>query len=348
MCVEGAKALYDYCETRSVPYKRIGKLIVATDDVEMHRLHALYERGLMNKVPGLELVDRATLREISPFCEGKAAIWSPNTGIISYPRVVDAYTTEFCEMGGEVLTNFEVVGTTIVDDRNEGKFVLVMAKDGRTIRARKVVTCAGLHSDRVAKQHSRSSNQPAIIPFRGTWLTLKDEFKHMVNTNIYPVPDPSFPWLGVHFTPTITSSGENGDVLLGPNAVLATKREGYSYRDVDIDDMIDIVQHRGLRKMALENVRFGLTELWRDINVHAYVRALNKFMPSLDSSMISGRYSGVRALAMDNNGMVDDFVFEAVEDCILNVRNAPSPAATASLSIGEGVADKATEVWGEI
>ena len=163
----------------------------------------------------------------------------------------------------------------------------------------------------------------------------------MIQTNIYPVPDPAFPWLGVHFTPTMS-----GEVLLGPNAVLCSKREGYKYQDVSLRDVKDILKHRGLQKLAMNNISFGLSEMWRDVNVRAYVSALQKYVPEMHVDMISDRYSGVRALAMDEEGMIDDFVFEAVEGRILNVRNAPSPAATASLSIGEGVATKAAEVWG--
>ena len=288
MCVEGAAKLYAYCEKHKIPHKRVGKLIVATSPIEVERLHALYDRGLQNKVPGLCLVSRDEMKQISPHCEGLEAIWSPNTGIVNYPDVVRssvlislfhvstvslkslaktqvrAFAEEIKTRGGNIVTNFEVVSSSSSDE-----IIELHSRDGRNVKTRKLVTCAGLHSDRVSRSVSQNvaSQQPSIIPFRGTWLTLKDEYKSMIQTNIYPVPDPAFPWLGVHFTPTLS-----GEVLLGPNAVLCAKREGYTYQDVSLRDVKDILKHRGLQKLAMGNVSFGLSEMWRDVNVRSSVR----------------------------------------------------------------------------
>jgi 2-hydroxyglutarate dehydrogenase len=268
MCVEGAAAMYKYCEEHNIPHKRIGKLIVATSRIEVERLHNLFERGKKNKVPGLCLVSKDEMKQISPHCEGLEAIWSPNTGIVNYPDVVDSFAREIESRGGKIVTNFEVVSSSQGGGGGEKEEIEIQARDGRTVRTRKIVTCAGLQSDRVSRSVSQNlaSEQPSIIPFRGTWLKLKDEYKEMIQTNIYPVPDPAFPWLGVHFTPTMS-----GEVLLGPNAVLCSMREGYSRKDVSLRDVKDILKHRGLQKLALNNVSFGLQEMWRDVNVRAYV-----------------------------------------------------------------------------
>ncbi|CAB3364548.1 Hypothetical predicted protein [Cloeon dipterum] len=343
LCVEGFLMSYKYFDEKKIPYKRCGKLIVATNSDEVKKLDEIMRKGVENKVPGLEIVDAAKIKEIEPYCRGLKAVWSPNTGIVDWGLVTNYYAKDFKELGGQIFNNFPVSGfseTAESSNNDENSHCIrVTGAKGQEVRAQYVVTCGGLQSDRLA-QMSGCSIEPKIVPFRGEYLLLNPAKNHMVNGNIYPVPDPRFPFLGVHFTPRM-----DGSVWLGPNAILAFKREGYGYTDVNLTDLLDAIRFKGFRKLALKYVGFGVSEVVKSIFISKQLKELQKFIPDIDASDIRRGPSGVRAQAMDSNGnLVEDFVFDSgsgpLSKRILHCRNAPSPGATSSLAIAKVIADK--------
>uniref|UniRef100_UPI00398E38E5 L-2-hydroxyglutarate dehydrogenase, mitochondrial isoform X3 n=1 Tax=Pristiophorus japonicus TaxID=55135 RepID=UPI00398E38E5 len=281
LCVRGAELSYAYCEKKGIPYKRCGKLIVAVEQEEISRLKALYERGLQNNVRDLRLIDAKEIQEREPYCRGLMALDSPQTGIVDWREVALSYAKEFSEMGGIIKTQFEATDFQITKESSEGctdglKYpITIRSLKGAAVRCSYVVTCGGLYSDRLS-QKSGCSREPRIVPFRGDYLVLKPEKHYLVKGNIYPVPDPKFPFLGVHFTPRM-----NGSVWLGPNAVLAFKREGYNVFDFDLHDFTDAVSYSGVQKLVLKNVAFGVKEMYRGIFIHAQVKQLQRYIPDL-------------------------------------------------------------------
>uniref|UniRef100_F6USC1 L-2-hydroxyglutarate dehydrogenase, mitochondrial n=2 Tax=Ornithorhynchus anatinus TaxID=9258 RepID=F6USC1_ORNAN len=345
LCVQGAALCYEYCDRKGIPYKQCGKLIVAAEQEELPRLKALYERGLQNDVPGLRLIGSKEIQMKEPYCRGLLAIDSPYTGIVNYTQVSLSYAEDFQDAGGNVVTDFEVKHIEMVNESAVGSIegmkypVVIRNSKGEEVRCRYVVTCAGLHSDRLSEL-SGCSPEPRIVPFRGDYLLLKPEKCYLVKGNIYPVPDPRFPFLGVHFTPRM-----DGSVWLGPNAVLAFKREGYRAYDFSFRDMVDAVINSGLLKLVFRNFSYGMSEMYKACFLSAQLKQLQRFIPEITVSDILRGPSGVRAQALDSDGnLVDDFVFDggvgAIGSRILHVRNAPSPAATSSLSIAEMIADE--------
>lgn len=345
LCVEGLELLYKYCDENNVPYKKCGKLIVAVNQDEIPRLDALLERGKENGVKDLRVVDGDEIKEIEPNCVGLKAVYSPHTGIIDYKVVAQSYGKFFEDRGGQVYTGFEVNKFDVTkesDSRTKDGInypVTLRGKQGQVVKCRYAITCGGLYSDRIAEL-SGCHREPRIVGFRGDYLLLKPEKADLVRGNIYPVPDPRFPFLGVHYTPRM-----NGDVWLGPNAVLAFKREGYKLLDFSLKDTADALSFRGLRKLATRHLAFGVKEMYRGFNVSAQVKMLQKYVPALKREDVTRGPAGVRAQALDRDGqLVDDFVFDIgkgeVGGRVLHVRNAPSPAATSSLSIAKMVADK--------
>ncbi|XP_041469353.1 L-2-hydroxyglutarate dehydrogenase, mitochondrial-like [Lytechinus variegatus] len=350
LCVEGLELAYKYLDEHNLPYKRCGKLIVARNAEEIPRLDALYERGQKNGVKGLRIMNPDEIREVEPYCKGVKAIHSPNTGIVDWGQVAQYYGKNFERLGGSIFTNFEVTNFAMTTEGKTGSKeglqhpVTLQAKSGKSLRCRYVVTCAGLYSDRVAEM-SGCSKIPRIVPFRGDYLLLKSEKNYLVNGNIYPVPNPKFPFLGVHFTPRV-----DGSIWLGPNAVLALKREGYNLLDFSLKDMIDAASFSGLRKLAFRHLGYGLGEMYRGFNYAAQVKLLQEYVPDLKVSDVTRGPSGVRAQALDTDGnLVDDFVFDigvgGIASRVLHVRNAPSPAATSSLSIAKMVVDKVQDTF---
>ncbi|XP_051819419.1 L-2-hydroxyglutarate dehydrogenase, mitochondrial [Antechinus flavipes] len=338
LCVQGARLLYAYCDQRGIPYRRCGKLVVAVEQAELPQLHALHQRGLQNKVLGLRLLSPHDIQVREPHCRGLLALECPSTGIVDYGRVAAAFAEDIREAGGSLCTNFEVSHLDLAHHWPEVPIVL-QSIWGAQVQAHFVVTCAGLHSDRVS-QLSGCSSEPAIVPFRGDYLVLRPEKTFLVQGNIYPVPNPRFPFLGVHFTPRM-----DGSVWVGPNAVLAFKREGYSPLDFSFRDTWDSLRHSGLARLALRHAFFGASELYRALSLTATVRQLQKLIPEITVRDVQRGPSGVRAQALDNLGnLVDDFVFDGgvgpLAFRVLHVRNAPSPAATASLAISEVIADE--------
>ncbi|ACZ39291.1 L-2-hydroxyglutarate oxidase [Sphaerobacter thermophilus] len=330
-CVAGKAKLIRFCEEHRIPYELCGKVIVATEESELPRLHELYKRGQANGVPGLELIGPRRLRELEPHVEGIQALYSPTTGIVDFGRVAHACADEVQARGGTILTGHEVIAIT----QRDGLRQLVTPVG--TIEARVVITCAGVYADRVARL-TGAPESPKIVPFRGDYYVLRPERAGMVRSLIYPVPDPRFPFLGVHFTRRI-----DGSVWLGPNAVLAFSREGYRFRDVNLRDLKETLAFPGFRKLARRYWRTGGAEMYRDLSKRSFLKELQRYMPDLRPDDLLPGPSGVRAQALAPDGsLVDDFVVDRQEGA-LHVRNAPSPAATSSLAIAELIADAVEE-----
>ena len=330
LCVEGASLMYEFCEGNGIPADRCGKLIVATTDSELPALDELYRRGTANGVPGLEMVGPAGIREREPHCAGIRAIWSPGTGIVDFSRVAEAMAGDVTRLGGEILTGHMVVGLTAAAGS-------ISVRTGRgEFTAARVLTCAGLHSDRVAMM-SGAPEEPHIVPFRGDYWQLRPERRHLARNLIYPVPDPKFPFLGVHFTRRITDDA----VWLGPNAVLALAREGYRRSNLRLSDLTHTLGYPGFRRMARRYWRTGATEVYRDLSKRAFVAACQRFVPELTHTDVMPGPSGIRAQSVARDGaLVDDFVFNIQGNQLMHVRNAPSPAATSCLAIGQLIADE--------
>jgi L-2-hydroxyglutarate oxidase LhgO len=334
LCVAGAKRMYSYCEEKGLPVDRCGKLIVAADASELPRLQDLYERGVGNGVDGLEVIGPDGIREIEPHCEGLKAVWSPNTGITDFSRVAGAYADDVSAAGGDIKTGHAL---RKVEQRAD---TLVLHTPAGEVQARRLLACAGLHSDRVARL-TGGSPLPRVVPFRGDYWALRADRRDLARNLIYPVPDPAFPFLGVHFTRRIS----DGAVWLGPNAVPAFAREGYRRTDFNARDFAQAAGFAGFWRLARRYWRTGLKETWGDYSKRAFLAACRRYVPELTLADLVPGPSGVRAQALDSDGrLVDDFVVEAQGDRILHVRNAPSPAATSSLAIGALVADRVEEL----
>ena len=333
LCREGKADLEAYCEAHAVPIEHTGKLVIALDESELGRFEALKERALANGVPGLEEVGPERIRELEPHAMGIKALWSPGTGIIDFLAVSRAFAHDIVERGATIETRREVESI-----QQRGDEMVVGTSRGDLV-ARRVIACAGLQADRVAAMTGDAGDdRPRIVPFRGDYYTLKPEAQHLVKGLIYPVPDPSFPFLGVHLTKRI-----DGSVLAGPNAVLATAREGYGRLDISPRDLRDTLTYPGFRKLAGRFWRMGALEMWRDWNKRAFLADLRRFVPALSSSHLVFGPSGIRAQALSLDGsMVDDFMLGGSER-VLHVFNAPSPAATSSLAIGRELAAEALE-----
>ncbi len=336
LCREGKGLLERYCEERAIPIAWPGKLVVALDGSELPRLASLKERGLANGVDGLEEVGPERIREIEPHVRGVRALWSPRTGITDFARVTRAYADDVRAHGGAIELARPV---TAIERRPDA---LVLATPRGPVQARAVVACAGLWADRVAAlTGDRTPDSPSIVPFRGDYYTLAPEAAPLVNGLIYPVPDPRFPFLGVHFTRRV-----DGQVWAGPNAVLAFGRTGYRRRDLSPRDLAETLANPGFRRLARRFWRTGAAEMWRDWSKAAFVREMQRYLPELRAGQVAFGPSGVRAQALTRDGtLVDDFDL-AGGDRVLHVRNAPSPAATSSLAIGSRLAGEAIERFG--
>src|SRR5271157_1230915 len=325
-CVAGAASMKRFCQEQGVPFEECGKLVVATTPEEVPRLEQLHQRGIANGVPGLRMLDRGQFREIEPHCSGIRALQVPTTGIVDYTVVAHKYAELVERAGGQVVLDAKVVGL-----RDDGQSNIVETKAG-AFRARYIVNCAGLYSDAVARMAGVPTDLE-IVPFRGEYYEVKPE-RRLVKALIYPVPDPRFPFLGVHFTRRV-----NGSVEAGPNALLAFRREGYTGSDVDLTEAMETLRYRGFWKMARKYWKMGMAEQYRSWIKPAFVKALQKMVPELGEDDLAPGGSGVRAQAVDRNGnLLDDFHFVHSRRMI-HVCNVPSPAATASLEIGREVVD---------
>ena len=333
-CVEGAVAMVEFCREHNLPYEVCGKVIVATTEEEIPRLKVLLERGQANGLAGLRLLQPEEVREIEPHCASVMGVWVPSTGIADYAAVSRKYAEIIVAQGGTISTGTEV--RRVVP---RGAEMIVETTRG-TFAAKYVINCAGLHSDRVSRMAGQKPSV-RIVPFRGEYYFLVPEKNYLVRTLIYPVPDPRFPFLGVHFTRRI-----QGGVDAGPNAVLALKREGYKRTDFNLGDLAGTLSYSGFWHMAGKYWRDGAAEYYRSLNKGAFVKALQHLVPEIVSSDLTADGSGVRAQAVRPDGsLVDDFEF-VLADKMLHVWNVPSPAATASLPIGRHLVEMARQAIG--
>jgi L-2-hydroxyglutarate oxidase len=329
MAVEGARRMLEFCQEHDIPHHQIGKTVVAVRQEEIPRLEELYRRATANGVPGLVHLNAAQIRDYEPHSTGVAGLSSPHTGIVDYKAVAAKYAQIIEQGGGLIRFNTRVTG--ILERPDE----LILETGTGPVHARSLINCAGLHSDLIARMMG-STEGIRIVPFRGEYHTLRPESHHLVHGLIYPVPDPRFPFLGVHFTKRI-----DGSVEAGPNAVLAFAREGYRLSTLDARDVAGLLTFGGFWKMGLRFWRIGLGEMYRSVSKRAFVKALQYLMPELRVEDLSPGGAGVRAQAMDRQGnLLDDFKFVERSRAI-HVLNAPSPAATASIVIGQAIADKA-------
>lgn len=334
LCTDGAAAMVAFCQEHAIPYEICGKLIVATTEAEIPGLHALHQRGQANGLRGLRLLEKAEAKEIEPHCSGVAWLHVPGTGITDYKTVCEKYAELISARGGEVRTATEVIGIA-----RRGTETVVETTKG-AFGSRYVINCAGLHSDRITQMAGRKP-EVQIIPFRGEYYDLAPGSEHLVRALIYPVPDMRFPFLGVHFTRRV-----RGGVDAGPNAVLALKREGYTWGDFSLRDVASTFTYSGFWRMAAKYWRSGAGEFHRSLSKPAFVKALQNLLPALKDSDLVRDGSGVRAQAVRPDGsLVDDFQFACSEN-ILQVWNVPSPAATASLAIGRELVSMAEQGFG--
>lgn len=328
-CLSGYKYLLNFCDEHSIPYNLCGKLIVAVDESELPALENLYTRGLENGLTQITKIAKEEISEYEPHTTGVAALHLPYTGIIHY-RDVCLKIAEILKnkYGAEIQTSTRVTGIS-----TRGKHSLVLTEKG-DIEARLIINTAGLHSDRIAGMTVRDPGV-RIIPFRGEYYKLRTESEYLVKGLIYPVPDPRFPFLGVHFTRLI-----HGGVEAGPNAVFALKREGYKKTDIFLPDVWSSLSWPGFQKVMMKYTKMGMNEYYRSFSKAAFTRALQRLIPEIEKDDLVPGGAGVRAQACDRDGnLLDDFLF-AESEYAINVLNAPSPAATASLSIGEHIAEK--------
>lgn len=324
---EGNRSMVEFCRQHGIEHDICGKVIVATEQHELPLLENLYQRGLANGL-AIKKITPAELHEIEPYCAGIAAIHVPSAGIVNYKQVAATYARLIEERGGELFLNTKVEaisndGDVVVIDTNKGAF-----------RTKFVINCAGLHSDRVAKLGGAEVGAK-IVPFRGEYYELKPEKRYLVKNLIYPVPNPDFPFLGVHFTRMI-----GGDIHAGPNAVLSLKREGYTKLDINVRDAIESITYPGFLRLASKNWRDGAYEIVRSFSKAAFVRSLQRLIPDVQADDLAPSQAGVRAQAVRiDGGLVDDFLIVQGSRS-MNVCNAPSPAATASLEIGNYVVEQ--------
>ncbi|HIM47243.1 MAG TPA: L-2-hydroxyglutarate oxidase [Dehalococcoidia bacterium] len=333
-CVAGLNNMIKFCEENEIEFQQCGKVIVALHESELGRLQDLYERGTANGVPDLEIVGPERLKEIEPHTAGVRALWAPHTGIVDFTKVAAAFANKFHQAGGDIFTGAAVKKIT----RSTGSVSLETTKG--TLQAKYLINCAGLYADKVASMTGENVGV-RIIPFRGEYYTLRQESHHLVSGLIYPVPDPQFPFLGVHFTRNI-----KGHVEAGPNAVMALRREGYRKRDFSLGDSLGNLAYPGFWKMALKYWKIGMGEVYRSYSRRVFLRDLQRLLPEIQNSDLASGGSGVRAQAVARDGsLLDDFSIIQSGDAI-HVLNAPSPGATSSLAIGEHIAGLAIENFG--
>ncbi|KAA1296999.1 MAG: L-2-hydroxyglutarate oxidase [Chloroflexi bacterium] len=326
-CSTGGVLLREYCDKHNIKYDMCGKLIVAVNDNEVPMLMDLYERGTANGALGLKIIEKEEITDYEPHSTGVKAIFSPNTGIIDYTEVSKSYATQMMEAGGDLITGTELKSISEKDGQ-----IYLETTDG-TITAKKILNCAGLHADRVAKMMGVDMGVK-IIPFRGEYFSLIPERSDMVKGLIYPVPNPNLPFLGVHFTRRV-----NGSVEAGPNAVLAFAREGYKKTKINFGDAFETLTYSGFLKMSLKYWTVGMKEQYRSLVKGSFVKSLQTLIPEITGKDLYSPGAGVRAQAVAKNGaLLQDFSIAETENAI-HVLNAPSPGATASLTISKYILD---------
>ncbi|WP_149241014.1 L-2-hydroxyglutarate oxidase [Dyadobacter sp. 32] len=329
-CIRGYQMLLDFCNREGVPYDLCGKVVVATNESQKPLLKNLYDRGMQNGLLQNRMITAAEIREIEPHVRGIQGIWVPYTGIINYTAVSEKYAECLQKLDGEIR-----FGEKVTEIKNRNTHSEVVSATGQVFETRLVVNCAGLYSDKVAQLTQPENIKVRIIPFRGEYYEIRPEKHHLVKNLIYPVPDPNFPFLGVHFTRMI-----DGGVEAGPNAVFAFKREGYKKTDIDFPELFEALAWPGFRKVATKYWKTGMGEYYRSFSKGAFTKALQELIPEIQREDLVPGGAGVRAQACDyDGGLLDDFSIVENKGAI-NVCNAPSPAATSSLSIGQTVSER--------
>ncbi len=333
-CKKGREMLYAFLEKENIPHDRCGKLVVASDEKEIPHLMELLDRGKKNGLKGLKILNREKMLEYEPHVAGIKGIIVPETGIVDYKVVTEKYGELFLNGGGEIKLNSQVRKVS-----RRGKEIILKTKDNE-ITCKYLINCGGLYSDRIAKM-SGVDPKLKIIPFRGEYYEIRKEFHYLVKNLIYPVPDPKFPFLGVHFTRVI-----GGGIEAGPNAVTAMKREGYTKLGISFRDLLDFASYSGFWKMAGKHWKVAVNEYTRSFFKPVFVKALQKLIPEIRGRHLKSCPAGVRAQALEPDGLlVDDFRIVEAKNMI-HILNAPSPAATSSLSIGETIAEMAKKNFG--
>lgn len=329
-CIRGYEMLMNFCEKEGVPFDLCGKIVVATSEEQKPLLRNLYERGIQNGLVKNRMISASEIKEIEPHVKGVEGIWVPYTGIIDYKAVSEKYAECLLKADGDI--HF---GERVVRIKNQGSYSEVISDSGKVFQGRLVVNCAGLYSDKVAQLTQTDDIKVRIIPFRGEYYKIRPEKHHLVKNLIYPVPDPNFPFLGVHFTRMI-----EGGIEAGPNAVFAFKREGYKKTDINISEMMESLAWPGFRKVAAKYWKTGMGEYYRSFSKAAFTKALQELIPDIQENDLIPGGAGVRAQACDyDGGLLDDFSIIENKGAI-NVCNAPSPAATSSLSIGQTISER--------
>jgi (S)-2-hydroxyglutarate dehydrogenase len=332
LCRRGVGLLKEFCAEHAIAYDECGKVLVALDATEESRLAAIEERAHANGVPGVRRLDATGLRELEPHVQGVAGLHSPSTAIVDFPGVTRALAAQVEARGGNVRLGMEATG---LREEAGGGVVRGRTSSGDVVGERfdRIVLCGGLHSDRLAVE-AGDEPDPRIVPFRGEYYLLRPERRNLVNGLVYPVPDPRYPFLGVHLTPRV-----DGEVMVGPNAVLALAREGYRWRIVSARDLREIAASPGFRRFARQHWRTGVMEMAGSLSKRRFVGAARRYVPELQVADVVPGPSGIRAQALDADGsLVDDFRVN-VRGHVVALRNAPSPAATSSLAIAEHLVD---------
>lgn len=330
-CTIGKQLLEEFCKEEGVEYKRCGKVVVACSQDEIPALQNIYDRGIANGVE-CHLISAEEIREREPHVRAVKGIYVPSTGVVNYKQVCAKLAERLRSLGVEILCNVKV--TSVQTQQN----ISIIETSAGEFRARTVVNCAGVYSDKIGKDSGKRS-ELQIVPFRGEYYMVKPQFAGLCKTLIYPVPDPRFPFLGVHFT-----RGVDDVVECGPNAVLAFGREAYKWHQVNFSELAETLAFKGFRKLAMRYWRTGMGEMWRSISKAAFVRALQRLVPEVRSEHLETGPAGIRAQAVTLDGnTVDDFVFDEAPG-VVHVRNAPSPAATSSLQIGRTIVDRVVEL----
>lgn len=326
-CTDGRELLYQFCNENNIKYERCGKLVVATNNEEKERLNQLFKKGVANGLQGIKKLSADELKDYEPHVNGIEGIFVPQTGIVDYKEVTNKFAEIITSKGGIIKTNCRFLSV-----RKYCNELLIKTSCGE-YKTKLLVNCAGLYCDKIAKACGLNPGLQ-IIPFRGEYYKLKKESEYLVKNLIYPVPDPQFPFLGVHFTRMI-----KGGVEAGPNAVLAFKREGYRRKDFSVKDVSKMLTYSGFWKMAVKYCKMGIAEYYRSLNKNAFLQSLKKLIPAINENDIVEGGTGVRAQALGPDGkLIDDFrILES--DKTVHVLNAPSPAATASISIGRSIAE---------
>ncbi len=330
-CIRGYQMLLDFCQQENIRYELCGKIIVATEQSELATLDSVYQRGIANGLDKIRKIGKEEIKEIEPHCQGIAGIYVPYTGIIDYVEVAQKYAQLIKEKGGQIF-----LGEKVEQMREQNTDYEIITQN-RTYLSTLLINCAGLYSDKITGLTQKKVDY-RIIPFRGEYYHIKPEKQYLVKNLIYPVPDPNFPFLGVHFTRMI-----HGGVEAGPNAVFSFKREGYKKTDFDLQETIASITWKGFQKVAFKYWKTGLGEFYRSFSKSAFTKALQRLIPEIQESDLARGGAGVRAQACDRNGgLIDDFLIIENKG-VIHVGNAPSPAATSSLSIGLSVAEMAVK-----